>query len=401
MQRDKAMPSVKSNRKIVIKTAVLIALAIASTGIYINQQRADADTPETKPLQAMPVTANVVKAAPIQLWKEFSARMAAVDFAEIRPQVSGKIIEVRFNDGESVSKGDILFVIDPRPYEAAVKQAKAELNAAENDARHTQKEFQRAKGLIKTQSISARIYDERENAAIIAQTSVEAAKARLIRAQIDVDHAFVKAPFAGRISRAEITTGNVVESGPNAPLLTSIVSSDGIYADFDVDEQTYLTNIRSVVKSQKNEKKIPVKLSLGRGKYFYEGFIHSFDNRINTASGTIRARAYFSNEDSALLPGMFGQLQLGSAIRQEHILVDEKAIGTNQDRKFVYIVDDNSKVAYREVTLGENLHGKRIITKGLKDGDTVITEGLIRMRPGLLVKPTVAQSDNLKVTQTQ
>lgn len=395
------MPSVKSNRKILVKAAMLIALTIAGISFYINQQRADADSPTAKAPQAMPVIANIVKAAPIQLWKEFSARMTAVDFAEIRPQVSGKITEIRFSDGENVNQGDILFVIDPRPYQATVKQAKAELDAAENDAKHTQREFQRAKGLIKTQSISARIYDERENAAIIAKTSVEAAKARLIRAQIDVDHAFVKAPITGRISRAEITMGNVVESGPNAPVLTSIVSSNGIYADFDVDEQTYLTNIRSVAKSQKSEKEIPVKLSLGRGKYLYEGFIHSFDNRIDTASGTIRARAYFSNNDSALLPGMFGQLQLGSAIKQKQILVDEKAIGTNQDRKFVYIVDRKNKVAYREVTLGENLEGKRIITKGLKDGDTVITEGLIRIRPGMLVKPDTVQSDNINVTQAQ
>ncbi len=402
------MPSPNSHKRPFIKAAIFAVLAVTGTGIYIDRHNAEADTPTVQAPQALPVNVEVVKTAPIQLWKGFSARMTAVDFAEIRPQVSGNLTEVRFEGGEEVTKGEILFVIDPRPYQAAVKQAKAELDSAENDARHTQRELERAEGLVKIQSISERIYDERENAAIIAKTNVEAAKARLIQAQIDVDHAFVKAPITGRTSRAEITAGNVVEAGANAPVLTSIISSNGIYADFEVDEQTYLTHIRAVAKDRTAEKTIPVKLSLGNGEFLYEGYIHSFDNRINTASGTIRARAYFTNDDNALLPGMFGKLQLASAIQQEHIVIDEKAIGTNQDRKFVYIVDDNSKVAYREVTLGDSLDNKRIITKGLQDGDTVITEGLIRMRPGILVKPTVKEApqvssihkDTITVTQT-
>ncbi len=398
------MPSLKNNKKVFAKTAILIALGFTGAGFHAYHQKTEANTPTTQTPQAMPVVVDVVKTKPVQIWKEFSARMAAVDFAEIRPQVSGNITDIRFEDGQVVSKGDVLYVIDPRPYQAAVQQAKAELDAAQNDAKHTQKEFQRTKGLIKTKAISQRIYDERANAAVIAKTTVDAAKALLVQAQINLDHAFVKAPISGRVSRAEITTGNLVEAGPNAPVLTSIVSSNGIYADFDVDEQTYLTHIRSAAKNKETEKTIPVKLSLGRGTYFYEGFIHSFDNRIDTASGTIRARAYFSNNDEALLPGMFGKLQLGSAIAQEHILVSEKAIGTNQDRKFVYIVNETNQVTYREVNVGNSLNGKRIITDGLKDGDSVITEGLIRMRPGMLVKPNTANAslsneDSIKLTQ--
>ncbi len=398
------MPSLKSNKKVFVRTAMLIALGITGAGFHAYHQETEASTPTAQAPQAVPVTVDIVKTKPVQIWKEFSARMAAVDFAEIRPQVSGNITDIRFEDGQIVTKGDVLYVIDPRPYQAAVQQTKAELDAAQNDAKHTQKEFQRAKGLIKTKAISQRLYDERANAAIIAKTTVDAAKARLVQAQINLDRAFVKAPISGRVSRAEITTGNLVEAGPNAPVLTSIVSSNGIYADFDVDEQTYLTHIRSAAKNKETENTIPVKLSLGRGTYFYEGFIHSFDNRIDTASGTIRARAYFTNEDKALLPGMFGKLQLGSAISQEHILVSEKAIGTNQDRKFVYVVNDTNKVTYREVSVGNSLNGKRIITNGLQDGDSVITEGLIRMRPGMLVEPSAAnasisQKDSIKLTQ--
>ena len=386
------MPLFKNNKTFFIRTAMIVALGMTGLGIHTYHQNAEANISAASPPQAMSVTVDSVKAKPLQIWKEFSARMAAVDFAEIRPQVSGNITEIRFEDGQTVTKDDILFVIDPRPFQAAVQQAKAELGAAQNDAKHTQKELQRAKGLVKTKAVSQRIYDARENSALIAKTTVEAAKAHLIQAQINLDHAFVKAPISGRVSRAEITEGNLVEAGSEAPVLTSIVSSNGIYADFDVDEQTYLTHIRSVAKNIAAENAIPVKLSLGGGTYFYEGFVHSFDNRINTASGTIRARAYFTNEDKALLPGMFGKLQLGSAVSQEHILVSERAIGTNQDRKFVYVVNEANKVAYREVTVGSSLSGKRIISKGLQDGDLVITEGIIRIRPDMLVEPKIVNA---------
>lgn len=401
------MPLFKNNTTFFVRTAIIAAFGIITgLGFHAYHQEVEASEPTTQAPKAMSVTADIVKAKPVQIWKEFSAHMVAVDFAEIRPQVTGKITEIRFEDGKMVAKGDILFVIDPRPFQAAEQQARAELGSAQNDARHAQKELLRAQELIKTKAISQRIYDERENTALVAKTTVAAAKARLIQTEINLDHAFVKAPFSGRVSRAEITIGNLVETGSEAPVLTSIVSSNGIYADFDVDEQTYLTHIRSVAKNIAAENAIPVKLSLGGGTYFYEGFIHSFDNRINTASGTIRARAYFTNDDKALLPGMFGKLQLGSAVSQEHILVSEKAIGTNQDRKFVYVVNDTNKVAYREVIIGDSVSGKRIINKGLQDGDLVITEGIIRIRPDMLVEPKIvttslSQEDSISLTQVK
>lgn len=395
------MSVVRDNKVLLLKAVVIAVLGVVGVSLYTYYQKVEASSPaEVSPPLAVPVTVDVVKASPVQIWKHFSARMEAVDFAQLRPQVSGTITEIRFDDGQEVVKGDVLYVIDPRPFQAAVQQAKAQLNASRNDAHHTGKELERAKGLIQSAAISQRIYDERENAALIAKTSVEAAKARLLQAEINLDHAFVKAPISGRVGRAEITEGNLVSAGNNAPVLTSIVSSKGIYADFDVDEQTYLTHIRSVAKNKADENAIPVKLSLGAGGHVFKGFIHSFDNRIDAASGTIRARAYFANNDKALLPGMFGNIQLGSAISQEHILVAEKAIGTNQDRKFVYIVNDKSQVDYREVTLGNSLDGKRIIITGLKDGDSVITEGIIRLRPHMLVEPKVKAAPLLSSAST-
>jgi multidrug efflux system membrane fusion protein len=397
-----------------MKTTLVLALGVSGLGLHFYHQDVQAETPSAAQAapQAMSVTIDIAEAKPVQIWKSFSARMSAVNFAEIRPQVSGTITEIRFVDGQSVTKGDVLYVIDPRPFQASVQQVKAELAAAQNDAQHNQKEFVRAKGLLKTQAISQRIYDERANTALIAQTTGEGAKARLLQAEINLDHAFVKAPFTGRVSRAEITLGNLVEAGSSAPLLTSIVSSDGIYADFDVDEQTYLTHIRSVAKNKAAENKIPVKLTFGSTNtaepISYDGVIHSFDNRIDGASGTIRARAYFTNSDTALLSGMFSNIQLGSAISQDHIMINEKAISTNQDRKFVYVIDVESKVAYREVTMGNNVGNKRIISKGLENGDQVITEGIIRIRPGMLVEPkaaakavTAPDASEIKLTQAK
>lgn len=395
------MSVVRGNKTFLLKAVMVAVLGVAGLSLYAYYQKVEASSPpDAQQPPAVPVTIDVVKSEPVQIWKHFSARMEAVDFAQLRPQVSGNITEIRFDDGQEVVKGDILYVIDPRPFQATVQQAKAQLNASRNDANHTGKELLRAKGLIQSAAISQRIYDERANAALIAKTSVEAAKARLLQAEINLDHAFVKAPISGRVGRAEITEGNLVSAGNNAPVLTSIVSSKGIYADFDVDEQTYLTHIRSVAKNKADENAIPVKLSLGAGGHIYEGFIHSFDNRIDTASGTIRARAYFANNDKALLPGMFGKIQLGSAVSKNHILVAEKAIGTNQDRKFVYVVNDKKQVAYREVTVGNSLEGKRIITTGLKEGDSVITEGIIRLRPNMLVEPKVKAEPLLSSVST-
>jgi multidrug efflux system membrane fusion protein len=336
----------------------------------------------------MPVPAIRVEEKPIQIWKDFPGRLQAVDSVEIRPQVSGTIKEIRFTDGQTVKAGDILFVIDTRAYEADAAQARADLQSAKNQYELAAKELKRAEELIGTGAIPKRTYDERLSNELVAKSAIASAEARLKRAQLNLDYAHVKAPIAGRISRAEITAGNLVEAGPGAPVLTTIVSNEGIYADFQVDEQTYLLYVRGAVKSQDDERKIPVNLYLQNmpGKVF-EGLIHSFDNRIDTASGTIRARALFKNEDGMLLPGMFVNVRLGSAESKMALTVPSRAVGTDQDRKFLYVVGPENKVQYREITLGESVNGSRIVASGLAPGDVVITDGIMKVQPDMAVVP--------------
>lgn len=375
------------NRKTILFVTVL---ALAGTGYYFHNKTAVASASEgveAQAPQAMPVTVETVASKPIQIWNDYSARLEAVDFAEIRPQVSGTITEVKFEDGQMVEEGDVLFVIDPRPYEADVNQAKAELQVAKNQSAFSWKELKRANELIKKDAISERVLDERRNAHSVAVATVKAVEARLRSAEIDLDYAHIKAPISGRISRAEIKEGNLVEAGGNAPVLTSIVSKQKVYADFEVDEKSYLKYVRNSARNLSEEHKIPVKLSLSGDAVEYEGFIQSFDNQIDVSSGTIRARALFDNEDGALLPGMFASVKMGTPSSVDQILIGERAIGTDQSRKFVYVVNEQNMVEYRVVTIGESIEGQRVISSGLSDGDKVITEGIIRIRPGMPVMP--------------
>jgi len=337
-------------------------------------------------MPAMPVPVQTVEEKPVQIWKDFSARLAAVDYVEIRPQVSGLIEKVSFTDGQIVKQGDPLYTIDPRPYAAAVAQAKADVTKANEDLVYAQAELNRAEELLKTGALSKQVYDQRVNAEKTAKSAIASANARVKSAQVDLDNANIKAPIAGRISRTEITQGNLVNAAA-APLLTTIVSDKDIYADFEVDEQTYLKYIRAKsAQSLESEQEVPVKMKVGNDDKWYQGKIKSFDNKIDPSSGTIRVRAIFANDDGALLPGMFTQVQLGSAGEDNVISVNEKAIGTDQDRKFVYVVD-SGVATYREVKLGDNTNGERVVTDGLKPGDKVIIDGLMKLRPGAKVDP--------------
>ncbi|MCB1581263.1 MAG: efflux RND transporter periplasmic adaptor subunit [Rhodospirillales bacterium] len=327
----------------------------------------------------------------VRIWKDFPGRLSAVDYAAIRPQVSGRITEILFQDGQHVKKGDVLFVIDSRPYKAAVEQAKAALQAAQSNYNLADKEYKRAQELIKTNAISQRIVDERRSRFNFVLAEISGAKAALQKAEIDLDYARVKAPISGRVSRAEITLGNVVESGPGAPIVTTIVDDESIYVDFEVDEQTYLSNIREQVRSKEDEGKIPVQVILrGDAEQPIDGVIHAFDNRINPASGTIRARAVLENSDGALLSGMFAKVRLGSADRARRMLVGEKAIGIDQDRRFVYVVNKDNVIEYRQVQLGDRSGHSRVVLSGLSEGEKVVAQGIIMIRPGMPVAPMMA-----------
>lgn len=337
---------------------------------------------------ATPVTVETLKSQTVRPFAEFSGRIDAVDYAEIRPQVAGRITEIRFKDGQEVRAGDVLFVVDPRPYQAAAAKAAADLASAVNNARLAKIERERGDRLIKAQALAQESYDQRVTADDVAQAVVKSAQAALNSAQVDVDHAFIKAPISGRISRAEITVGNLVGSSTVAPqLLASIVSDDGVYADFEVDEQTYLNILRQ--RGPNKDQAIPVDLTVqgdAQAKV-YHGAIESFDNRINSGSGTIRARARFTNEDGSLVPGMFVSVRMGSGLLPNTLLVPETAIGNDQSKRFVYVASAGDKAEYREVTLGTTLNGARVVTSGLKAGDRVILDGLQKLAPGAAVAP--------------
>lgn len=377
-------------KKIVLAAAALTLLAAGGTYWYGHAgaaEKAAAMAPAAGAPAAMPVKAIVTAEKPVRLWNDFSGRLAAVDRVELRPQVGGEITEIRFEDGQMVAKGDVLFVIDPRPYKARVEQAEADLKAAQNQQALAKKDLTRASELVKTSAISERIFDERESAARVSENAVQSATARLEQARIDLDYAYVKTPITGKISRAEITIGNLVQAaGAGAPLLATIVSSEGIYADFEVDEELYLHSLRAVAPGEK----IPVQLVLkSDDNVTYDGHIQSFDNQINTTTGTIRARALFANADGALLPGMFVNVRVGSATADNRIMIPEQAVSTDQDRKFVYVVAAEGKVTYRPVILGASVEGQREIKEGLDAGETVIIDGIMKLRPDMVVAPQI------------
>lgn len=367
----------------------LVVLILGALAAYYYLQHSQ---PPAAPALPIPeVEVKTIQPQKVLLWTEFSGRLQAVDSAEVRPEVSGRITEVKFEDGDSVKAGDILFVIDPRPYEAAVARAEAKLATAQANAHFSKIEVERAEKMIKTKAIAQRIYDERFNTDQVAAASIKSAEAELLQANIDLDHAYLKAPISGRIGRVEITEGNIVQAGPNAPLLTRIVTYDPIYADFEVDEKTYVQTVRNVANERLFERRIPVEMFLhGDKNHAYEGTIYTFDNRLNASSGTIRARAKFNNPDGVLVPGMFVSVRFAGGGEQEALLVPQLSISSDQSKKFVYVVDGNNKVAYRAVELGQEVGSDRIILSGLNPGERVIVKGLQHIKPDEVVSPKEA-----------
>ena len=381
------MANPRSRRSLLFGAA---ALAVLGGGWFVVHHMASADaTPVAAAVQAAPVNTVTLEPQKAQIWSEFSGRLDPVDYAEVRPQVSGRITEIRFKDGQTVKAGDVLFVIDPRPYQAAAAKAAADLRSAQTNAALAKANLARAESLRKAGAIALQSYDQAANASAVANAAIGAAQATLTQAQLDVGYAYVKAPISGKVSRAEITVGNLVQNQPSAPLLTSIVSKDGIYADFEVDEQTYVRGIHSAADTQSEQQKIPVELTLpGDSGHVYKGFIESFDNHIDTGSGTIRARARFENKDGALVPGMFVSVRIANASGNAVLLVPERAIGTDQSKRFVYVVDNAGKAAFREVTLGATVGANRVVTSGLSRGDRVIVDGIQHIQPGAPVAAT-------------
>lgn len=341
---------------------------------------------------APPVSVAAVIERPVREWHDFSGRITAVDQAEVRPRVSGVIQQVKLVEGALVTEGDVLFIIDPRPYAAAVTGAEGQLGQASAQLALASSDMNRAQILIKDKAIPQHQFDQNRNAYNVAQASVKTAQANLDTAKLNYDYAFVKAPITGRVSRAEITVGNLVEGGGNAPILTTVVASGQVYADFEIDEATFLPYAHAGMADGNIEavKSIPVVLSLtGEEGYAHKGYLQSFDNRINLGSGTIRARALFENTDGQLLSGMFAHIRLGGPTEKPALLITDRAIGTDQSKKFVTVVGAENKTEHREVTLGGMTDdGLRMVESGLKAGEKIIVSGLQRvMMPGQPVTP--------------
>src|SRR6266849_6696599 len=336
--------------------------------------------------QAVAVTVAVVEPRQATLWDEFSGRLEAVNRVELRPRVAGAILAANFTEGALVKAGDILFKIDPAPYAAEVDKAQAQLEAAKARVVFTAGELERGQALVGNNIVTRRDFDQRDNANREAIANVKAAEATLQMAKLNLDYTEVRAPVDGRVGKIEVTVGN------SSPVLTSLVSVNPIYASFDADEDLVLRALNSIADaSGKRDRldRIPVEMSTSGG-IAATGHIQLIDNQVNGQSGTIRVRAVLENNDGRLIPGQFARLRMGQPQQQSLVMVDERAIGTDQDKRFVMVVGADNRAQYRSITLGGAADGLRIVTSGLKSGDRVVVNGLQRVRPGALVKTEVA-----------
>jgi RND family efflux transporter MFP subunit len=342
------------------------------------------------------VTAAAVPEREVTDWDQFTGRLEAVDQVEIRPRVTGYIERVAFAEGKEVRKGDVLFEIDPRPYQAELARAEAQLAEARTGTELAAREVARARRLVAVQAISREEYDSRVSAQAQGDASVQAAQAAVRTARLNLDWTRVRAPIAGRVSRAEVTAGNLVLAGPpTATLLTTVMSLDPVYVYFDADERTYLKYAglaRDGTRPSSRDARTPIYLGLidEDGQFPHKGYVDFVDNTVNPETGTIRARAVFSNRDHAFTPGLFARLKLEGSGQYRATLVVDRAVGTDQDKKFVLVLKPDSTVDYRSVQLGRLVDGLRVVSSGLKQGDEVVINGLQRVRPGMKVTPTLA-----------
>lgn len=344
--------------------------------------------------QAMPASVAEVVSREIIEWSEFSGRLRAAEDVQIRPRVSGTIDAVHFKEGDMVKQGHTLFTIDTRPYKAVYNQTAAALKGAKARAELTRSDLDRAEKLLAEKAVSQREFDEKKNAWLEADAAVAAAQAQLDLAGLDLEYAEVRAPIDGRVGRPDITVGNTVQAGQ--AVLTTLQSVNPVFADFDMDERAYLRVLKAV-RAEGRGADMPVLMALAdENDFTREGRIRSFDNQLSGDSGTLRVRAEFNNTDGLLTPGLFARIRLGSPEKTAAVLVNDKAIGTDQTRRYVYALDETGAVAYRPVTLGKLTEdGLRVITSGLAAGDKIIVNGLMRIQPGMKVQPLMVPMDTL------
>ena len=376
----------KQRRPLVVAT--LAALGLLTAGVVgFRTSTAHPAGAAGGPPQAIPVMVSAVEHSEVATWDEFSGRLEAVDRVDLRSRVAGAIHAAHFTEGALVKRGDLLFTIDPAPYQAEAERAEAQVVAARARVDHARSELERAQRLWHESAIAQRELDERVNADREAQANLRAAQAALQSTKLSLGYTEVRAPVSGRAGKVEVTAGNLVSAGPGAPVLTTIVSLNPIYASFDADEQVVARALRDL-PSRGQLQSIPVEMATGSDdQKAVRGKLQLIDNQVNAKSGTVRVRAVFDNADGHLMPGQFAKLRLGRPAPERALLVNERAVGTDQSKKFVLVVGDDNKVAYREVSLGPSVDGLRVVTSGLQSGERIVVNGLQRVRPGATVAP--------------
>ena len=336
-----------------------------------------------------PVQAAKVVSKPVTEFDEFTGRFEAVERVEVRPRVSGYVTTARFQQGHEVKKGDILYVIDPRPYQATYKHAQAELARARTQLELAKSESERAEKLLAKRAISQEEFDARTSGNEQAAASLQAAEAAVESAALDLSFTEVRAPISGIVGRAEITAGNLVAAGQT--LLTTVVSVDPIYVSFDSNEQAFLKynalEARGELKSQRTASN-PVWAGLADEQGTpHEGKLVFLDNELDPNTGTIHARGLFANKDRRFTPGMFARVKLIGSGQYDALLINDSAVGTDQSVKFVLKVGAGNKIEYTPVKLGPVIDGLRVVREGLDAGDVIVVKGLQMVRPGMPVTP--------------
>ncbi|HEY8509713.1 MAG TPA: efflux RND transporter periplasmic adaptor subunit [Steroidobacteraceae bacterium] len=367
------------------KTAAISLIVLLSLGgALAGCARNEAATPTA----AAPTEVDVAKVVSREIteFEDFTGRFEAVERVELRPRVSGYIASVEFEEGREVRKGDVLFTIDPRPYEAELKRAKAELARARTQLSLAQSERDRAIKLLEARAISQEEFDARVSGTEQAEANVQAAEAAVDAAALNLTFTRVRAPISGLVSRAEITTGNLVTAGQT--LLTTVVSLDPIYVTFEGTEQ-----LAQRVSQSKERNRVWAGLGDESG-YPHQGELVFVDNEVNPDTGTIRARGLLRNEDRRFTPGMFARVRVADSNRHPAVLIKDSAISTDQSIKYVLVVNDQNTVEYRAVKLGPIVDGLRVVREGLNPGEAIVVSGLQRVRPGVQVEPQyVAMTD--------
>ncbi len=349
--------------------------------------------------QGVPVSVALVESRDLVPWDTYSGRLEAVEHVAVRARVAGQVQAVHFREGGLVQAGDVLVTLDPAPYAVETARARAEVTSAEARVAFTQREYDRAVQLAATGNIPRSTLDSRLNAHAEAKAALDVAKAALDRARLDQDYTEVRAPVSGRVGKAEVTVGNLVSTGAGAPVLTTLVSVDPIYAAFDADEEGVMEALsalrRAVPTGPLPVERIPVRMTVPglEDAAAVTGHVQMIDNTVNASSGTVRVRAVFDNPDGLLMPGQFARLSMGRPEAERMLLVSDRAVGTDQDKKYVMVVDPENRADYRAVTLGERADGLRVVTGGLSEGDRVIVNGLQRVRPGALTAPDIVSMD--------